>query len=140
MSIVHQIEIDAPAEVVFALYEDVEAWPTWDSETTEVKLPGLKRDAQGWLKPRNGPKASIRVVDVIADRSFTIEGKLPFCRMQFGHELQAKATRTTATHWVRFVGPLAFVFRRLIGTGIDRTLPHTLEGLKRASEARIRQK
>jgi len=138
MSIVHQIEIGAPVEVVFSLYEEVEAWPSWDSETTAVNLPGLTRDAQGWLKPRNGPKASIRVIDVIPNRSFIIEGKLPFCRMQFGHELKANATWTTATHWVRFVGPLAFVFRRLIGNGIDKTLPHTLEGLKRASEAKVR--
>lgn len=136
MSIVHRIEIEAPAEVVFALYTEVEGWPSWDSETTAVDLPGLKHGAEGWLKPRNGPRARIRVVDVVPNRSFTVEGNLPLCRMQFGHELQAHATRTTATHWVTFRGPLAFVFRRLIGTGIDRSLPSTLEGLKRASEAR----
>ncbi len=139
MSIIHKVEIDAPAEVIFALYADVEAWPIWDSETTAVELPGLHHDAEGWLKPRNGPKARIRVADVVPNRSFTIEGKLPFCRMQFGHELHGNAARTTATHWVKFVGPLGFVFRRLIGREIDRTLPHTLEGLKRASEQRVHQ-
>lgn len=140
MSILHQIEIDAPAEIIFALYADVEGWPSWDSETTAVKLPGLKHGATGWLKPRNGPKARIRVVDVVPNRSFTVEGALPFCRMQFGHELQGTKGRTTATHWVTFFGPLAFVFRRLIGTGIHRTLPNTLGGLKRASEERVRTK
>ena len=139
MSILHQIEIDATAEVIFALYAEVEGWPSWDSETTAVSLPGLKHGAQGWLKPRNGPKARISVIDVVANQSFTVEGKLSFCRMQFGHELHAHEAQTTATHWVKFDGPLAFVLRRLIGTGIDQTQPHTLEGLKRASEARAQR-
>lgn len=135
MSIVHRIDIDAPRKVVFALYEDVASWPRWDSETAEVRLPeGLQPGATGWLKPRQGPKASIRVAEVLPGKSFTIEGRLPLCRMQFGHELQGDADRTTATHWVRFTGPLAFLFRRVIGAGIDKTLPDTLTGLKRASE------
>ncbi|MBS1183505.1 MAG: Polyketide cyclase / dehydrase and lipid transport [Proteobacteria bacterium] len=135
MSIAHRIDIDAPAEAVFALYAAVESWPDWDSETVAVHLPdGLRAGATGWLKPRSGPKANIRVAEVVPRRSFTIEGRLPLCRMLFGHELWGNAAQTTATHWVRFTGPLAFLFRRLIGAGIDATLPATLRGLKRASE------
>lgn len=134
MSIVHSIEIDAPRKQVFALYEDVGSWPAWDSETLAVHLPGLRPGASGWLKPRQGPKAKICISEVVQDRSFTVEGLLPLCRMQFGHELDGEGDRTSVTHWVRFTGPLAPLFRRLIGKGIDRTLPHTLAGLKRASE------
>lgn len=135
MSIIHKIDIDASKEAVFALYEDVKSWSLWDSETEAVHLAeGLRPGAEGWLKPRKGPKARIVVSEVVQGRSFTVLGLLPFCQMHFGHELESKGTRTTVTHWVRFTGPLAFLFRLMIGSGIDATLPNTLIGLKRASE------
>lgn len=135
--IFHRIEIKAPPEVVFAHYQNVPTWPLWDSETSAVALANLHVGTEGWLKPRQGPKAAIRVAQCEPNHSFTIESQLPLCRMQFGHELHTSNTNadcTTATHWVRFSGPLAFVFRRLIGRSIDKTLPATLAGLKRASE------
>ncbi|APZ53326.1 SRPBCC family protein [Salipiger abyssi] len=134
MRIEHTVEIEAPATTVFALYADPELWPVWDGETKAVGLPELRTGATGWLQPREGPKAKIRVTDVTPNRSFTIEGTLPLCRMTFGHELTGNGRQTRATHWVQFSGPLAFLFRRLIGAGIDRTLPDTLAGLKRVSE------
>lgn len=134
MDISHSIRIVAPRDKVFALYADPASWPVWDSETVAVHLPSLGEGASGWLKPRQGPKAKIKVTEVTQDRSFTVESALPFCRIQFGHELAGEGSGTHVTHWVRFTGPLAPLFRRLIGNGIDRSLPDTLAGLKRASE------
>ncbi|TYC67195.1 hypothetical protein FMN63_13955 [Stappia sp. BW2] len=136
MTIIHSIAISAPRGEVFALYEDVASWPEWDCETQEVFLPdGLREGSTGWLIPRKGPKARVRVTEVVPGRSFTMEGQLPLCRMLFGHDLVGDDAQTTATHLVRFSGPLSFLFRRLIGKEIDATLPATLLGLKRAGES-----
>jgi hypothetical protein len=54
--------------------------------------------------------------------------------MTFVHELVANGSTTTATHRVIFTGLLAPLFGRLIGTGIQQTLPATMDGLKRAAE------
>jgi hypothetical protein len=135
MQIVHAVRVEATPEAIFAFYADVRTWPRWDDETRAVHLPeGLEAGSKGWFQPRSGPKAKIRVLDVHKGRSFTIEGLLPLCRMLFGHELRVDAGQTIVTHSVRFRGPLAFLFRRVIGAGIDRTLPTTLQGLKRAVE------
>ncbi len=138
MSITHSIHIAAPCATVFALYEDVSTWPAWDHETREVFLPeGLRPGATGWLQPRSGPKARVRVASVTPGQAFTMEGRLPLCRMSFDHTLApAQDGGTRATHAIRFSGPLSFVFRRLIGRGLAASLPDTLEGLKQASEAR----
>ena len=136
MDISHSIHITASRNQVFALYEDVASWPTWDSETVDIHLPSFGQGASGWLKPRQGPKAKIKVTEFTRDRSFTVESALPFCRIQFGHDLADEESQTCVTHWVRFTGPLAPLFRRLIGNGMDRSLPDTLAGLKRASESR----
>lgn len=130
----HKIHVAASAASVFSRYRDVGTWPSWDPETLAVDLPGLTVGATGWLKPRQGPRARIAIAEVTEDRSFTVEGRLPLCRMVFGHELYETGTGTLVTHSVGFSGPLAFLFRRLVGRGIDRTLPRTLAGLKAATE------
>lgn len=136
MTVSHSIIIDAPQKLVFAIYQNVGSWPHWDQEVAEVVLSkGLQPGAQGWLRPRQGPKARILVDEVVPEKSFTVEAQLPLCRMIFGHELAEISGQTRATHWVRFSGPLAFLFRRLIGAGLDASLPQTLIGLKHACEA-----
>lgn len=138
MTISHKIRISSPREVIFSLYEDVASWPEWDRETAEVFLPeGLQPGATGWLRPRKGPKARVRVAGVVAGRSFTMEGSLPLCRMYFDHDLEEEGGQVTATHSVRFCGPLSFLFRRVIGREIDAALPNTLRGLKRSAESKI---
>ena len=131
----HEMHVDAAPSAVFSRYRDVSNWPAWDPETLAADLPGLEVGATGWLKPRQGPRAKVAIVEVTEGRSFTVEGRLPLCRMHFGHELRETATGTLVTHSVGFSGPLAFVFQRLVGRELDRTLPLTLAGLKAASES-----
>jgi hypothetical protein len=129
------IHIATPAATVFARYSDVASWPEWDPELVSISLPeGLKTGSTGWLKPKGGPKSTIRVIAVEPDRSFTIECPLPLCRMRFDHTLAAAEGGTLATHGLAFDGPLAWLFRRLIGKSIMASLPATLQGLKRACE------
>jgi hypothetical protein len=135
VEIVHKIKIHTSAAAVFSIYKNITSWPQWDTEVQAVSLSNdLEVGSHGWLKPRNGPKAAIRVIKVVQGISFTIEGQLPLCRMEFDHVLQEDEQGTIAIHSVHFRGPLAFFFRRVIGKQIDTTLPDTLAGLKRASE------
>ncbi|NBF05697.1 hypothetical protein GV819_25715 [Pseudomonas sp. Fl5BN2] len=137
MQIKESIVIRANPQQVFGLYQDAAGWAGWDPEVTGASLPdGLNQGATGWLKPRTGPKASIQIVEVSEGRSFSVQSRLPLCRMLFGHSLAPNDQGTVATHWVEFSGPLSFVFRRLIGKSIQASLPNTMRGLKQASEAR----
>lgn len=135
MSISHKIAIDASRDRIFSVYENIEAWPKWDGEVEQVYLPeGIRTGSTGWLKPTKGLKINIRVTEVVPKETFLLEGALPLCRMVFGHYLQSDANRIIVTHTVSFSGPLAFLFRRVIGTGLDARSPNTLAGLKRTSE------
>jgi len=100
MTIHHSIAINALPEAVFSLYNDSMLWPEWDKETLEVGLTELRIGATGWLKPRTGPKVKIRVIEMKENASFTVEGCLPLCRIEFGHQLEVSGEMTTATHWV----------------------------------------
>jgi hypothetical protein len=132
----HTIEIGTPAAVVFSQYQNVSSWPLWDDECQAVDLPdGLRVGSKGWLKPKKGPKAKIVVSAYSENKLFVVESKLPLCVMSFGHQLDAVGEKTVAMHWVRFDGPLSFLFRWLIGKQINATLPGTLRGLKAISES-----
>lgn len=55
--------------------------------------------------------------------------------MRFEYELNAEGNATRATHRVQFEGLLAPLFGRLIGSGMKKTLPKALAGLKAHAES-----
>jgi hypothetical protein len=129
------IDIHASAERVYCLYADLTSWPTWDPSVIEVNLPsGLRVGSSGWLRAKEGPRTRISINEASDAQSFTVQSHLPGCRMLFGHTLQKVAGGVRATHTLSFSGPLAFVFRRLLGAKIANTLPGALQGLKHMSE------
>jgi hypothetical protein len=134
-------KINATSADVFSLYADVSGWPTWDPDVKTASLAGaFISGAKGVIVPKGGPKSEIIFTEVVNSKKFTAQCKLPLCVMRFEHELDeargAEGAGTQATHRVIFQGPLAPLFGRLIGSGMRKTLPNTLAGLKQAAEGR----
>ena len=128
--------IHAPSTTVFALYANVAGWPTWDPDLKAASLQGaFVSGAVGEVSPHSGPKSALRFVEVIQGKSVRMECKLPLGLMHFDYELQTQGTSTVATHRTTFSGLLAPLWGRLIGSGMKKTLPAALAGLKRAAEA-----
>ena len=135
MQFEQRILINAPVDKVFSLYADVSGWSSWDPDVKASYIDGqFSTGASGTLQPSSGPKAKITFTEVLQNRLFTVESKLPLCTMRFQHELSLVGNQTQALHRVSFVGFLAPLFGRLIGSQIRKGLPRTLEGLKRAAE------
>ncbi|MGL6073219.1 MAG: SRPBCC family protein [Fimbriiglobus sp.] len=136
MKFEHTVEIAAQADVIYNLYADVAGWSKWDPEVVESSIQGaFVSGAIGSIKPKGGPKSELKFIQVQPNQSFTVQCKLPLCLMTFEHELTASGSSTKTTHRVRFTGFLSPLFGLLIGKQIKRTLPETMEGLKRAAEA-----
>jgi Polyketide cyclase / dehydrase and lipid transport len=128
-------EINTSADKVFALYADVAQWNKWDPDVKSSSISGpFVSGARGIVTPHGGPKSELVFSAVIPNKSFTATCKLPLCVMQFDHQLVSKGASTIATHQVTFSGLLAPLFGRLIGSGMKKTLPKALEGLKRAAQ------
>ena len=137
MQFEEQIIIDVPAEAVFAVYEDVANWPAWDSDTLSSQLDGpFEPGSTGKLKPKQGPETKIQITEVTKNHSFTVECKLPLCKMHFVHEMVPTDQSTEVTNKIIFSGLLSPVFSRLIGNEIKDTLPSSLRGLKEHIENR----
>jgi Polyketide cyclase / dehydrase and lipid transport len=132
-------QINAPSATIFALYSNLSGWSTWDPDVKTASLAGaFVSGAKGVIVPHGGPKSEIIFTEVVKDKKFIAQCKLPLCIMRFEHELnELKGAGTQATHRVIFQGLLAPLFGRLIGSGMRKTLPNALAGLKKAAEATV---
>ncbi|WP_310610973.1 SRPBCC family protein [Limnohabitans sp.] len=129
------ILVNAPVDKLYSLYANVSGWSSWDPDVKSSSINGqFSSGVTGTLQPSSGPKAKIIFTEVVPNRSFTVESKLPLCVMRFEHEIAPLGSQVQVLHRVSFVGLLAPLFGRLIGSQIRKGLPHTLTGLKRAAE------
>jgi len=136
MEFEHKISINASAANIFAIYENVDAWSSWDPDVKSASIDGLfEAGAMGKLKPINGPESKILLTEVVKDKLFTVTSRLPLCKMTFEHVLEPNGKDTAVLHKVSFTGLLSPIFGRLIGTGISKGLPYTLRELKLAAES-----
>lgn len=128
--------INAPVETIFALYADVANWPSWDPDVKSASLQGrFASGAVGEVKPHGGPKSAVHFVKVVPNESVYSECRLPLGRMRFDYELQSRGGATHVTHRTTFSGPLAPLWGRLIGSGMKKSLPAALAGLKSKAES-----
>jgi len=130
------ITIQAPAEQIYTVYTDVSAWSKWDAETVSSSIDGpFEVGSTGKIKPEGQPETAIVFVEVTPNKSFTVECKLPLCKMQFVHEIESMSDETQVKNIVVFSGLLSPVFGRLFGSKIQKGMQGSLQGLKQYLEA-----
>ena len=135
MQVEHRTIVFAQPEVLFRIYEDVANWHTWDPDTKQATLDGpLRAGARGKLTPTKGQAVPMRVTEVVNDRSFTVESKIPLFRMVFEHELKPSQAGTEVVHRVSFSGLLSMVIGPMLSRQLNAGLPVTLSRLKQLAE------
>lgn len=136
MHVEHRITIAAAPARIFSIWQDVANWHTWDPDTRSASLDGpFAAGSRGRLTPTKGASVPMVLTEVVPDRSFTVESRIPLFRMVFEHALQPRGSTTEVLHRVRFFGLLAPLIGRLIARQLEVGLPRTLANLKRLAEA-----
>lgn len=129
------ITIQAPPKQIFSVYTEVSDWPKWDADTLASSIDGpFEVGTTGKIKPEGQPVTPIKLVEVTPDKSFTVECKLPLCKMQFIHEMADQDDGAEVKNIVLFTGFLSPVFGLLIGSKIKRSMSSSLQGLKQYVE------
>lgn len=70
------------------------------------------------------------LTEMTPNQSFTVECKLPLCKMQYVHEMLDQGNGTEMKNIVLFTGLLSPVFGFLIGSKVKRSMASSLQGLK----------
>jgi hypothetical protein len=135
MQVEHSIVVQAPAERIFNIYQDVAAWPTWDPDTKRASLDGpFVVGTCGSLTPTKGNTVPMVLTKVEPNACFTVESTIPLFRMVFEHELVPQGAGVKVIHRVTFSGLLTFLLGRMLVKQLNQGLPVTLAGLKRLAE------
>ena len=116
-------DVAAPA-VWERAYADAAAWPKWNAEIRRASLDRpLDLGASARIVFRTGLRLRFHVVEFEQGRLFTDEARLPGARMGHRHLVEPAAGGSRLTNTIYIEGPLAWLWRRVLGPAAARTLP-----------------
>src|SRR4051812_16918345 len=130
------ITINAPIDVVWSVFIDVERWPTWAASFTSVELIDgpMRVGAKARIRQPRLPTVVWEVTNWEPGRSWTWVATGPGARTEASHVLTASGHGTVTEQTIVSSGPigrlLAFAWRSMT----RRYLAIEAEGLKRRSE------
>jgi uncharacterized membrane protein len=130
------IVIDAPIDVVWSVFTDVERWPTWASSFTSVELINgpMRLGAKARIHQPRLPTVVWEVTKWEPGRSWTWTATSPGARTEASHVLTRSGAGTIAEQSITVAGPIgrlaAFLWRSLT----LRYLAIEAAGLKERSE------
>jgi hypothetical protein len=132
----HTTSTASPA-AIFARWADVARWPEWNSDIEWVRLEGpFAQGSTGALKPRGGPRVRFVIDRLVPGREFVDVSKLFGARLSFAHTVAgAGEGGSTIEVEVTIAGPLAPLWRRVLGSGLRASAQPDLERLVAAAEA-----
>ena len=120
----------ATPAAVWSTWTDVEKWPQWDSELTSARLfAPFALAAEGQLTPKKGPTSKFYLSQLDWGRSYTFTTQLPLCRLHI-HRFITYGQPLRFTNEVSFEGPLAYVFKLMLGNRFQRVLPGVMKQLR----------
>lgn len=133
----HEEHTTATREKIWAQWADIEGWPNWDENLEWVKSEGpLESGTFARLKPKGAKVVAFEFLDVDAPNHFVDITLLPKAKMRMEHRLtDADGGGLTLYQSVSFSGPLAFLFRYILGRGMKRDMPGAMRKLISLAEA-----
>ena len=119
----------------FAQWADMATWPEWNLDTEWVRLDGpFVEGATGELKPKGGPKVRFVVARLVEGREFTDVSSLLGAKLTFRHLVDAAPGRTTVSVEATLTGPLAPLWRLILGKGVRESMQPDLDRLAARAE------
>jgi hypothetical protein len=115
----------APGAVWSRAYADVAAWPKWNAEIRTATLDRpLALGAKARIVFGTGLRLRFEVVEYEAGRLFTDEARLVGARMGHRHLVEtAEPGKSRLANTIYIQGPLAWLWRRILGPAAARALP-----------------
>jgi uncharacterized membrane protein len=133
MKFTHGIDIQAPPQIVWSIWSDIERWSEWTASITRIQklAPGpLAVGLRACVRQPKLPVAIWRVTELEPDRGFTWVSTSPGAHVTGIHAIEPIADGTRATMAINFAGPIAVLFGWLSRALTQRYLQLEANGLK----------
>jgi uncharacterized membrane protein len=130
------ITIDAPIEVVWSIFTDVERWPTWASSFRSVELVDgpMRLGAKARIRQPRLPTVVWEVTKWEPGRSWTWTTTSPGARTEASHVLTRVGEQTVAEQSITWSGPVGRLAAVVARSLTRRYLAIEAAGLKQRSE------
>jgi hypothetical protein len=125
-----------PAAVWRSAYENADVWPKWNAEIKRAHLDRpLAQGAVAKIVFRSGLRLRFHVVEFEDGRLFVDESRLPGARMGHRHLVEPAGTGSRLTNTIYIDGPLAPLWRRILGPAAARALPGAQRAIVEMTES-----
>lgn len=132
----HTDSTKASSDKIWGVWTDVPSWKQWDKGLKEAILEGdFVVGTKGKLIPDKGPKSKFVITELIPDRSYTFETRIPFGWLIIQRTLKVKNGTTYFTHDVEFTGILKKFLGKKLGKNYREMLPSVMNEIKLIAEA-----
>lgn len=125
-------ETTASAEQIWKLWSKPSTWPKWDDSVEWVKFEGaFIQGNKGVMKPVGGPEVAFELSEVEVNKSFRDRTFLPLTTLDFFHFYvpATEGKKARIIHRVEMRGLLTPIFKRVVGSKIQKGLPHAVRSL-----------
>ncbi len=127
---------DVTKEQMWKLFADVNNWHNWDRGIEYAKMEGKFEKGNFFeLKPKDGPKVKIELIETIENQKFTDFTRFPLAQMYGDHTFEDTTEGLKITTTMTVKGVLGFLWRKIVAQGIVDSLPtEMVEQIKYASK------
>jgi uncharacterized protein YndB with AHSA1/START domain len=130
------ITIQAPIEVVWSVFTDVEQWPAWTKSVTSVELLDgpMRVGATALIRQPRLPRVVWKVTELDPGRSWTWVAHSPGATTVASHRLTTDGATTVAQQSIVQSGVIGRLVGRLYRSLTVRYLTMEADGLQQRSE------
>lgn len=112
------------AQQIWRLFADVNNWHTWDTGIEYAHIDGAFEKGNHFiLKPKQGPKVKIELVETVVNRRFVDCTRFPLSVMYGEHSFEETSDGLKITTLMTVKGWLTFLWVKLVAGGIAAALP-----------------
>ena len=132
------MECKASEAKIWQILTDVENWKEWIGSIEYSIIHGsFENGTSITIKNIKAPKATNTLKDVVVNKSFTLQSKLPLCTMDCTHEIVNENDVFIIRLGVKMYGVLSFIFRSIFGKKLANSLPIATKKLVDLAENEI---
>ncbi|MDC6110538.1 SRPBCC family protein [Serratia rubidaea] len=135
------VDVAAPADVIWAIWADLEASPQWDTDVVSCRLEGaFAPGTRGLCKLKNGLRMSIVLEEIEVGRRWRNAARLLGATLRFDHQVEALTPATCrVTHRgdVSQVNP--WLWRKVMQALLRPALNNALRNLAHLAEQRAQE-
>ena len=120
---------------IWQILTDVENWKEWIGSIEYSTINGsFENGTLITIKNIKAPKATNTLKDIVVNKSFTLQSKLPLCTMDSTHEIVKENDVLIIRLGVKMYGALSFIFSSIFGKKLTKSLPIATKKLAELAE------